>query len=219
MSNVRGTVGMSVQLESVSRQTRYFQRQISASNTDWTTFGTDAWVPTMSGDFLLTVIWRNDPNDALVKFRSLKLEAAECRVPDSPFNCANQQTSTTTTAQSTTSTTVAATTTTADTTTTTSDSTTSTTDSTTTTAAATTANFGHHDFHHRLDVHQSCIHHHHGRLHDNNNLGRLDHTLHHRLDKGPSPRQVRPQESHETGGLHHLGHCELDDRGGVHYRV
>lgn len=58
MSNVRGTVGMSVQLESVSRQTRYFQRQISASNTDWTTFSTDAWVPTMSGDFLLTVIWR-----------------------------------------------------------------------------------------------------------------------------------------------------------------
>lgn len=80
-------------------------------------------------------------------------------------------------------------------------------------------NFGHHDFHHRLDVHHRCIHHHHGRLHDNNNLGRLDHTLHHRLDKDPSPRKVRPQDSHETGGLHHLGHCELDDRGGVHYRV
>lgn len=131
MSNVRETVNrVTFQIDTSTRGTRYFQQFISAGNTDWTTFGSNAWVSPVSGDIIFTVFWRNDPNDAVVKLRSVKFEAVECRIPDSPFNCANQKTSTT--AQATTSTTAAATTTTSDTTMTTSDTTTSTTDSTTT---------------------------------------------------------------------------------------
>lgn len=143
MSNVRETVNrVTFQIDTSTRGTRYFQQFTSAGNTDWTTFGSNAWVSPVSDDIIMTVFWRNDPNGAVVKLRSVKFEAVECRKPDSPFNCANQKTSTTTTAQSTTSTTAAATT--SDTTTsttdstTTSDTTTSTTDSTSTTAASTT---------------------------------------------------------------------------------
>lgn len=131
MSNVRETVNrVTFQIDTSTRGTRYFQQFTSAGNTDWTTFGSNTWVSPVSDDIITTVFWRNDPNGAVVKLRSVKFEAVECRKPDSPSNCANQKTSTTTTAQSTTSTTAAATTT--DTTTTTSDTTTSTTDSTTT---------------------------------------------------------------------------------------
>ncbi|KAK0745676.1 hypothetical protein B0T18DRAFT_291009, partial [Schizothecium vesticola] len=131
ISGVRGIVNtVSVTLDSLNRQTRYFQPFIYAGDTDWTTFATSEWVSPVSGDIWMTVVWRNDPNDSIVKYRSLKLEAVECRKADSPFNCANQKTTTTTT-HSTTSTTAAATT-------STSVTTTSTTASSTTESATST---------------------------------------------------------------------------------
>ncbi|KAK1834437.1 hypothetical protein QBC39DRAFT_230088, partial [Podospora conica] len=136
VSGVRQKVNtVSVQLNSLDRRTRYLEEFTYTGDTDWTTFGTSEWVSPVSGDIFMTVIWRNDPNDAVVKYRSLKLEAVECRKPDSPLNCANQQSSTTTTS-------TAAATTTSDTTTSTTDSaTTSTTDTatTSTTDSATTS--------------------------------------------------------------------------------
>jgi hypothetical protein len=134
VDGVRGsvdTIEMSVATYP-QRATQFNQYTMTGNTNEWATFNTNTWTPAVSGDIVLTLTWRNDPNDATVKIKSAAMSAVECRNPESTKTCsAEPEPLTTTTAdpESTTTTTEEETTTTvepAPTTTTTSEETTTT---------------------------------------------------------------------------------------------
>jgi hypothetical protein len=65
----------------------FSQYLLSGSTNGWTDFRTGPFTPTVSGDLLITVNWRNDPNNALVLIRNVVMQPTECRNPLSELTC------------------------------------------------------------------------------------------------------------------------------------
>ncbi|EAQ85313.1 predicted protein [Chaetomium globosum CBS 148.51] len=85
------------------RTTVFNQFTYSGNTNGWATFNTNTWTPTASGDIVLTLTWRNDPNDATVKIKSAAMSAVECRNPESTKTCSAEPEPVTTTTVSTSS--------------------------------------------------------------------------------------------------------------------
>ncbi|KAK0712399.1 hypothetical protein B0T26DRAFT_648981 [Lasiosphaeria miniovina] len=89
MSNVRNQVDiLEIYVESFDRSTRYFDHWIySGSTAGWTTFQSLTFTATKTEDVVFTMTWRNDPNDAVVLFRSISMSPTECHTPTSDKTC------------------------------------------------------------------------------------------------------------------------------------
>ncbi|KAK3906163.1 hypothetical protein C8A05DRAFT_29948 [Staphylotrichum tortipilum] len=90
MDNVRGQADtLEVTVTDLASRNRLWGDYTYAGNTaGWVIFGTpSSWTAAESGDVLLTITWRNDPNDATVRIRGAALSAVECRNPVSTKTC------------------------------------------------------------------------------------------------------------------------------------
>jgi hypothetical protein len=83
MENVRAqsnTLQMSIQTLP-SRRPIFNEYTFAGNSPQWTDFTTAVFTAPISGDVLLTLAWRNDPNDAVVLLKNVELAALECANP------------------------------------------------------------------------------------------------------------------------------------------
>jgi len=86
MSNVCGQVDtLEMYVETLPNRRRLAGQSTFAGNTapgTWAKFTTAPFALDTAGDVLITLTWRNDPNNAVVLFKSISQTAVECKDPN-----------------------------------------------------------------------------------------------------------------------------------------
>lgn len=92
MSNIRAQSNtLEMYVETFPDRARLFDQYIFSGNAaQWTDYTPPIFTAPSSGDVLLTLTWRNDPNDGIVMIKNVEFPPVVCADATSPLRCENQ---------------------------------------------------------------------------------------------------------------------------------